>query len=177
MNFIAIDFETANSKPDSACSLAIVAVRHDQIVNNFYTLINPQSDFNIWNTRINGLNRAKVATAPTFDQVWQHISTLFSMDQLVAAHNAKFDIKVLQQTLLKYEIEPPHFLAVDTVKTSRRLYPELPNHKLDTVSRYLQIELNNHHNALADSYACANILLAQEQQFGQETLKKLVTMV
>ncbi|MFD1466388.1 3'-5' exonuclease [Lapidilactobacillus mulanensis] len=177
MNFIAMDFETANRQPDSACSLAIVAVRNDKIVNNFYTLIDPQSEFNYWNTRINGITSTMVATAPTFAQVWPHIAALFSTDQLVAAHNAKFDIRVLQSTLQRYQIEPPHFLTIDTVKTSRKLYPQLPNHKLDTVSKYLQIELNNHHNALADTYACANILLTQEQQFGPDTIKKLVTLV
>lgn len=177
MNFIAMDFETANRQADSACSLAIVAVRDNQIVNNFYTLINPQSEFNTINTRINGISRQMVSNAPTFNQVWPHIAPLFSTDQLVAAHNARFDIKVLQSTLAKYEIDAPHFLSVDTVKTSRKLYPELPNHKLNTVSDYLQINLANHHNALADSYACANILLTEAQQFGPEAIKKLVTLV
>lgn len=176
MNFIAMDFETANRQPNSACSLAIVAVRDNQIVNNFYTLINPESKFDYWNTRVNGIKAETVANAPTFAEVWPHIAPLFSEDQLVAAHNARFDIKVLQSTLEKFDIEAPHFLTIDTVKTSRKLYPELPNHKLNTVADYLQIKLDNHHNALADSYACANILLTETQQFGPETIKKLVTI-
>lgn len=176
MNFIAMDFETANRQPDSACSLAIVAVRNNQIVNNFYTLIDPQSKFDYWNTRINGISSTTVAGAPNFAQVWPHIAPLFTEDQLVAAHNARFDIKVLQSTLARYQIDAPHFLSVDTVKTSRKLYPELPNHKLNTVAEHLQIQLDNHHNALADSYACANILLTEVQQFGPDPIKKLVTI-
>ena len=117
-----------------------------------------------------------MAGAPNFAQVWPHIAPLFTEDQLVAAHNARFDIKVLQSTLARYQIDAPHFLSVDTVKTSRKLYPELPNHKLNTVAEHLQIQLDNHHNALADSYACANILLTEVQQFGPDPIKKLVTI-
>lgn len=52
---------------------------------------------------------------------------------------------------------------MDTVKTSQRFYPELPNHKLDTVCQALDIDLQHHHNALDDSLACANILLTEAQ--------------
>ena len=45
MNFTAMDFETANSHPESACSLALVMVRNNEIVDRFYTVINPQMPF------------------------------------------------------------------------------------------------------------------------------------
>nr|HPR82028.1 exonuclease domain-containing protein [Enterococcus sp.] len=61
-------------------------------------------------------------------------------------------------------------------KTSRKLYPEIANHKLNTMCKLLDIPLNNHHDALEDSRACANILLHQEKMFGVEPLKKLVMM-
>ncbi|WP_261807308.1 3'-5' exonuclease [Lapidilactobacillus luobeiensis] len=176
MNFTAIDFETANPRPESACSLALVVVRNDQIVNRFYTLIDPQAEFSYWNTKVNGLTAKMVAGAPDFATVWPHIAPLFSIDQLVVAHNARFDVKVLQATLAHYQIEAPHFLTLDTVKTSRRFYPELPNHKLNTVADYLQLDLVNHHHALADSYACAQILLAEAHQFGPALLRKMVTV-
>ena len=47
MNFVAIDFETANNQRASACSLALTVVRDNKVVDEFYTLINPETDFNI----------------------------------------------------------------------------------------------------------------------------------
>ena len=45
MDFVAFDFETANAKRNSACSLALSVVRNGQIVDEFYSLINPQAEF------------------------------------------------------------------------------------------------------------------------------------
>lgn len=177
MNFIAMDFETANRQPFSACSLALVVVRDNQVVNHFYTLINPQTEYNYWNTKVNGITTDMTKDAPDFSTVWPHIASLFTLDQLVVAHNARFDINVLQASLARYQIEPPHFKTLDTVRTSRQFYPQLPNHKLNTVSDYLQINLQHHHHALADSYACAEIVIKEQTQFGTEKIKPLITVV
>lgn len=177
MNFTAMDFETANYSPKSACSLALVVVRDNQITDSFYTLINPKMFFNRKNTEIHGITARDVADAPTFDQVWPHIAPLFDPTHLVVAHNARFDINVLKATLGAYDILTPHYLALDTLKTSRRLYPEFPNHKLNTVASALKIDLAHHHNALADSAACASILIHEATQFGSDVLKDMVELI
>lgn len=68
-------------------------------------------------------------------------------------------------------------MSLCTVRTSKTLFPEFENHKLNTVSKKLGISLDNHHNALDDSLACANILLYQANHFGLESLKKLVKVI
>lgn len=176
MNFVSMDFETANGKRSSACSLALVLVRDSKIVDSFYTLINPQEYFSPRNIQIHHIHPEDVTDAPTFDQVWSHISPLFDNSHLVAAHNASFDNSVLKNTLSNYNIMVPKYLTIDTLRTSRKFYPQFPNHKLNTVSEGLNIDLRNHHNALADSVACAEILLKTEQQFGTEQLKKMVKL-
>ncbi|WP_125715040.1 3'-5' exonuclease [Companilactobacillus kedongensis] len=176
MNFVAMDFETANGHRTSACSLALVLVRNSQIVDSFYTLINPQENFSPRNIQIHHIRPQDVQDAPTFDKVWPHIQPLFDTSHLVAAHNASFDNSVLKNTLTNYGIFPPKYLTIDTVKTSRKFYPEMPNHKLDTVSRNLQIDLEHHHNALDDSIACAKILLKTEQEFGTEQIKRMAKL-
>lgn len=173
MNFVSMDFETANGHRTSACSLALVLVRENQIVDSFYTLINPQERFSDRNIAIHHIYPEDVADAPTFDQVWPHIQTLFDNSHLVAAHNASFDNSVLKNTLTNYGIMAPKYLTIDTLRTSRKFYPDFPNHKLNTVSDALNIDLKNHHNALADSVACAEILIKTEQQFGTEQIKKM----
>nr|WP_051564278.1 3'-5' exonuclease [Companilactobacillus paralimentarius] len=174
--FCFYGFETANGSRDSACSLALVLVRNDQIVDNFYTLINPQQYFSPRNIQIHHIRPEDVQDAPTFDQVWTHIQPLFDSSHLVAAHNASFDNSVLKKTLVNYGIVVPKYLTIDTLRTSRKFFPDFPNHKLNTVSERLNIDLRNHHNALADSVACAEILVKTEQQFGTEQIKKMVKL-
>ncbi|MGX7197710.1 3'-5' exonuclease [Enterococcus olivae] len=176
MNFIAMDFETANYQKHSACSVALVMVRNSKIVGEYYTLIQPETDFFWRNIQIHGIHPTDVATAPKFPEVWQQIEQYYNKNSLIVAHNAGFDTGVLAGCLDYYGLKQPSYLSLCTVKTSRKLYPEVPNHKLNTMCDFLKIPLDNHHDALEDSRACANILLHQENYFGVEPLKKLVQM-
>lgn len=65
MNFVAMDFETANGQWHSACSLALVVVRNDQIVDSFYTLIKPETYFSSRNTQIHGIHEAMWLKRPS----------------------------------------------------------------------------------------------------------------
>ncbi|KRN89999.1 3'-5' exonuclease [Ligilactobacillus ceti] len=177
MDFIALDFETASAKRHSACSLALTVIKDNQIVDSFYALINPQTPFSWYNIKVHGIHESDVALAPTFAEIWPHIQNLFTPNQLVVAHNAPFDYSVLKATLNYYNLELPHFQLLDTVKTSRFYHPDLPNHKLDTVSQALNIDLTQHHNALYDATACAGILLHQINQFGTADLPKFIKNV
>ncbi|RMC40807.1 exonuclease [Lactobacillus sp. ESL0236] len=177
MNFIAMDFETANRQPESACSLALVMVRDNKIIDRFYTLINPQMPFDSRNIQVHDITADKVKTAPTMAEVWPQIKDLYQPGMLVCAHNARFDTNVMRKSLARYDIAEPHYFVLDTLKTSKLFEPDLPNHKLDTVAKALQVELWHHHNALSDSEACAGILIAQNKQFGDEALKNLVEQV
>lgn len=176
MNFIAMDYETAAGQRASACSVAIVVVRSSKVVDSFYSLINPEVRFSPYNTRIHHITADMVRDAPTWPQLWPHIQSFFTRQQLVAAHNAPFDVSVVRKSLERYHMPVPTFQYIDTVKTSKTFYPQLVNHKLDTVSDALHITLNNHHNALADSYACARILIQEEQQFTANRLKPFIRM-
>ena len=177
MNFIAMDFETANRHPESACSLALVMVRNNQIVDRFYTVINPQMPFDARNIQIHDITAEDVKDAPTMVEVWPKIKALYQPGMLVTAHNARFDTNVMRQSLARYDIPEPHYFVIDTLQTSKLFEPQLPNHKLDTVSKALNVELWHHHNALSDSEACAGILIAQNEKYGDEALKGLVYQI
>lgn len=177
MNFIAMDFETANRFPESACSLALVMIRNNRIVDRFYTVINPQMPFDSQNIKIHQITATDVQNAPTMAEVWPQIKKLYQPGMLVAAHNARFDTRVMKMSLARYNIEAPHYLVIDTLATSKIFEPELPNHKLDTMSEALNINLWHHHNALSDSEACAEILIKQNQKFGDDAIKKLIYQI
>ncbi|MCI1985196.1 MAG: 3'-5' exonuclease [Lactobacillus sp.] len=170
MDFIAMDYETANAKRASACSVALVVVENSQIVDSFYSLIDPEVEFAGRNIQVHGITPQMVAGAPTFPDIWPHIQHFFTDSRIVTAHNAPFDVSVLRRSLERYGLLAPHYQVIDTLKTSRALLPGLANYQLNTVRAAMQIPLEHHHNALEDSYACARILLGQAQRFGVDRL-------
>ena len=91
MNFVAMDFETASPKRYSACSLALTIVRNNQVADEFYSLIKPDTEFNWRNVQIHGIHEEDVVDAPSFPEIWQVINPFFQTNQLIVAHNAPFD--------------------------------------------------------------------------------------
>lgn len=176
MNFVAMDFETASRKRASACSIALTLVEDSQVTTKFYSLINPETSFDWQNIQVHGIHERDVLDAPTFPMIWEHIQGLFTSQQLIVAHNAPFDNSVLKKSMERYAIPTVQYPTLDTVKTSRSFYPQFDNYKLNTVCDQLNIELEHHHNALDDSTACANILLTQEQQFGQPAISPFIKL-
>lgn len=160
MNFCAIDFETACPKRASACAVALVKVRNGVLVDQYYTFLKPPYGMEIlpFFTSIHGIRMKDVAHSPTFAEAWPLMQEFIGSDYLVA-HNSSFDRSVLRLCLEYYGIEYPLPNFACTVESARGAWPTLMNHKLDTVSRHLGIELV-HHEALSDSLACAKIYLA-----------------
>ncbi|WP_267253755.1 exonuclease domain-containing protein [Enterococcus faecalis] len=89
MNFYAFDFETASYDKHSACSIAIVKVENSRIVDEFYTLIKPETPFFWRNTQIHGIHESDVVNAPKFPEVWQN-SALFSAKSVSGRSQCKF---------------------------------------------------------------------------------------
>lgn len=158
-DFAAIDFETANDKRSSVCSIGIVVVKNGEIAAKFYSLIRPYPNYYTrWTTAVHGLTPADTNDAPDFDEVWAKASKLIDGLPLVA-HNSAFDESCLKAVHKLYDIYYPDYEFYCTYKASRRVLPNLPNHKLDTVATACGYELRNHHNALADAEACAVIAM------------------
>lgn len=172
-----MDFETASNEKHSACSIALVVVKENKIVDTYYSLIQPETSFHWRNIQVHGIQPQDVEDAPKFPELWSDISHYFSRDALVVAHNAAFDNSILRGCLSYYGLPEAHYLSLCTVRTSRRVFPEFQNHRLNTVSAELNISLDNHHNALDDSLACANILLYEIENYGTGFIKPLVKLV
>lgn len=158
-DFAAIDFETANQCRSSVCSVGVVIVHDGMIVDRFYSLIQPTPNYYThWTTEIHGLTHNDTDNAPIFPEVWKQINPLIKGLPLVA-HNSLFDEGCLRSVFKTYEMEYPEYPFYCTLKASRKLQPELPNHRLDTVAETCNFNLTNHHNAIADAEACAAIAL------------------
>ncbi len=158
--FIAIDFETADYQPDSACAVALVRVEGDRIVQRSHFLIRPPRSRFIF-SYLHGITWEMVAEAPTFGELWPELKPLLTGVKFLSAHNAPFDRGVLHACCAAHGRKPPRIPFLCTVKLARQTWRVFPT-KLPDVCNFLGIPLN-HHNAASDAEACARIVLAARE--------------
>ncbi len=172
--FAAIDFETANPKRNSACSVGLVIVEDGVVVEQLYTLMKPQVAPNWFTfTDVHGITAEQVKDSPPFSDVFQEIKTLLKDVDSVVAHNASFDGSVLARSMEHDAIElkelPVKFFC--TLSLSRKLM-KLPAYKLSNVASALDIPLV-HHEALSDAQAAGLIASHQLEASPYATIEEL----
>lgn len=158
MDFIAIDFETANEDRASACALGIAYIRNGNIEEQKYFLIKPPNlYFNHYNVAVHGIRAADVIDKPIFAELWPSLKQYFE-NRVVISHNASFDMSVLRAVLNYYNIPYPNLNYSCTWIMSKKHWPGQLSYKLNEVAAMLDIKFKHHH-ALEDAIACA--LIAQ----------------
>ena len=170
--FVAIDFETADQGRDSACSVGLVRVENGVITRKIVQLIRPPrmeggdlftpapETFEF--THIHGITPAQVADAPTFKEAWPKLLPMLDGAHFLAAHNAPFDSGVLAACCAAAKLPAPKHRFICTVRLARSTWNIYPT-KLPDVARHLKLELN-HHEALSDALACANIVIEAQKK-------------
>ena len=169
--FVALDFETADNERDSACAVGLVRVKNNQIVQRSYYLIRPpRQRFKF--THIHGISWHEVADKPSFGELWSTISPIISEAGFLAAHNASFDKGVLYACCDAHGINRPKQEFTCTVQLARKTWNIHPT-KLPNVCEYLGLELD-HHQALSDAVACAQIVIAANHHENQSVGRTIV---
>lgn len=168
MNYTVFDVETANSQRDSICSIGIIRYENDQVIFEKEILINPEVEFNYFNTRIHGITEADVIDSPTFPEVWTVIKSYFD-NSILVAHNAKsMDLCALYRTLERYNlalVDNDYICTMELAKEIFRNNDSVESYRLDVLSKLYDIDLLHHHNALDDTRACFEILKKFEQLY------------
>ena len=166
-DFAAIDFETANGRRSSVCSVGIVIVRGGEIVDRFYSLIQPTPNYyTYWTTEVHGLTRLDTDGQPTFPEVWAQIEDKIAGLPLVA-HNRPFDESCLKAVFEEYGMEYPGYEFHCTLAASRR-HLKLPSHQLHISAAACGYDMENHHHALCDAEACSFVCIELQKRFGWE---------
>lgn len=155
MEYIAIDFETANSRGDSICSIGMSRFVDGKEVEQYYSLINPLQHFNSGNIQVHGIYPEDVLEERRFDQLYTEVRDFIGSAPLVA-HFAQFDINCLQKTIETYQLpllENEYFCSC--VMAKKLL--DLRSNSLRSVLDHYDLTIENHHNAADDAQACGFI--------------------
>lgn len=170
---VVIDFETASGSYNSACAIGMVWLRGFVPVARAFCLIRPPDNlYSGFNIGVHGIRPVDTANAPSFAELWPSLLPHVA-GSLMVAHNARFDAGVLSRSLGYYGIQDPAAEFACTVLLARRVWPELPNHKLPTVAGHLGYRFSHHH-ALEDAEAAAEILRRAGEITGVATPRQLL---
>ncbi|UGS26857.1 3'-5' exonuclease [Microbacterium resistens] len=178
LDFTAIDFETANSSPASACSVGLVRVRDGEVVATAGWLIRPPAGhdhFQEWNVRIHGIQAHQVADAPAWSDQLDRLCGFAGADVL-AAHNAGFDLNVLRRACEATGDAVPPYRSLCSLNVARRVY-DLDSYRLPRAAAAAGFGEFPHHDALADARACAQIVIDAARRNGSRTIEELADAV
>jgi DNA polymerase III epsilon subunit family exonuclease len=169
--FVVFDLETTGAKtpPCRITEIGAYKIKNGKISDEFQTLVNPETPIPPFITGLTGISDRMVRNAPRFSDVAEKFLE-FIDDSVLVAHNAHFDMRFLNHEIGRiyesYRMGNPHLC---TVHLSRKLLPDLANHRLHTVAEYYAIYIKNRHRAADDALATANIFcnfLIQMQDAG-----------
>ncbi|MEN6637509.1 MAG: 3'-5' exonuclease [Clostridiaceae bacterium] len=165
--YTAFDVETPNRQQHSICSIGLVHVGPGKEPICVYYLVNPEETFDEANISIHGIRPADVKDAQFFLEIWDQISDWFT-NGIVVAHNAAFDLSVLQKTLERHELPVPNIYCICTFEKAKKHIPfdQFGGHKLNLLCDGFHIPLDHHHNALDDAKACAAVYENLVSQYG-----------
>ena len=174
--FVVFDLETTgfSALVDRVIEIGAVKIKNNEIVDRFSTFVNPQIPISFRIENLTGINDQMVMNSGTIEQILPDFIE-FCKGCVMVAHNAEFDMSFIINNAEKMGIEfAPTY--IDTVLLSQFLIPALHNYKLDTLTKHLNVVLDNHHRAVDDAEATAHIFLKLVQMLYERdiyTLDKL----
>ena len=175
-DYVVFDIETTGFSPskDRIIEIGAVKVTDGKISDKFSAFVNPKIPIPFEIEKLTGISDAMVLEAPDITVVLPKFLE-FCGDAVLVAHNASFDVNFITQNAerMGIAIRPT---VLDTVTLARQLMPNLGRYKLDTVAKALGISLANHHRAVDDAGATAEIFAAfvdMLRKMGIENLNQL----
>lgn len=170
MDYTVFDVETANAQRASICALGIVRVENNEVVFEKEYLVNPETEFSYYNTRIHGIMPEHVKDALTFPEIWSEIKRYFT-DTVLVAHNAKsMDLCALYRTLKRYDIAMVENQYLCTYEIAKRYFNDVESFRLDVLSRKIGTPSFDHHNPLDDTRACLALMRFFEENCPSEVV-------
>ena len=162
-DFVVIDVETACARVSSICQIGIVGFRDGQEVFAWESLVDPLDTFDPFNTRIHGIAAHHVAGQPSFAHLHGVIDRHLS-GRITVAHSM-FDKGALAAACRIHALPGIETRWLDSVRVAKRAWPDLDNHRLGNLARFLKVE-HRHHDALSDARAAGWVIVRAIEQSG-----------
>ena len=179
LDYIAIDFETANYYRNSACSVGLVRFIDGQEVDSCYSLIHPAKMYFIpeWTETIHHISYNDVRNKPYFPEVWDSMVMPF-IDKtpgvpLVSHNGNMFDMPVIKSCCEYFGMPLPQFEYFDSLIIARKTWPKMKSHHLTDLGAHFDIEYLAH-DALEDSQTCGKLIKIAADKWGVNTVQELL---
>ena len=178
-DFVVFDIETTGFSPvnNRIIEIGAVKVKQGEIAEKFSAFVNPDVPIPFEIEKLTGINDSMVKDAPYIEQVLPEFLA-FCQDAVLVAHNAGFDMSFIKENVLRQGLSR-RFTCADTLGIARILLPHQAKHTLDAVAKTLGVSLENHHRAVDDAQATAEIFvkfIPMLKQAGADTLAKVNAM-
>jgi len=174
-DFVVFDLETtgAKSPPCRITEIGAYRVKNGRITDGYQTLVNPETTIPLFISQLTGITNSMVKNAPKFREVAADFLD-FIGDSVLVAHNAQFDMRFLNHEIGRihadYRVRNP---SLCTVRLSRKLLPNVENHRLNTLANHYSVALVNHHRAADDAHATAHIFVNLLEELHKRGVKDL----
>ncbi len=157
--YVVVDVETTGGKGEShrVTEIGAVKVRNGEIVDRFQTLLNPQRTIPPNIVRLTGITPAMVEDAPYFMDIADAFER-FMEDAIFVAHNVEFDYGFIAREFARLGRRFRH-AKLCTCSSMRKLYPGHRSYSLASLCQQYEISLTQHHRALCDAEAAAELLI------------------
>ncbi|MCC3292520.1 3'-5' exonuclease [Arthrobacter sp. zg-Y1110] len=175
LDFVAIDFETANSKRASVCQIGIAKIRSGVVTHMSTEYVMPPpgfQNFGHWNIKIHGITRRMIDGAPGWEEILPRL-VKFTGSLPLVGHNVSVEKSVIVQASEALGIVPPEFEYLCTQKLAQYRMPDAPSYKLNDLVTRLQLPGFTHHDAGEDAVACANVAIRIAEETGITDIHEL----
>ena len=151
--YSVIDIESngAPFRKESIIEIAIYKYDGHRIIDQFISLVNPQSDITPFVQKLTRISPKMVKTAPKFHEIAKRVVEITEHTTLVG-HNIEFDYRMLRQEFkrLGYEFK---INTIDTIPLAKKLIPAAESYNLGKLVKFLGIPLVDQHRASGDAKA------------------------
>ncbi len=174
--YVVFDIETTGFSPiqNRIIEIGAVKVENGEIIDRYSAFVNPDVPIPFAIEKLTGINDNMVVSAPMIGEILPQFLT-FTGEAVLVAHNANFDMSFIMENAKRLGLEK-EFTYVDTLGIARVLLPNQNKHTLDAVAKTLGVSLENHHRAVDDAEATAEIFIKfipMLQKEGIETLSQI----
>ncbi|WP_053366202.1 PolC-type DNA polymerase III [Bacillus sp. FJAT-27245] len=158
--YVVFDVETTGLSAfyDTIIELAAVKIRDGEIIDRFESFANPHHRLSATTINLTGITDDMVQNAPEVGEVLERFKE-WAGDDIFVAHNASFDMGFINAGYKKLGYEKAKNPVIDTLELARFLYPEMKNHRLNTLAKKFDVELTQHHRAIYDAEATGYLLM------------------